>query len=373
MERKNKIYDLFVVGNGFDIACNYDTTYSSYLKSGLSNNSCLFRCFANTEDLAIFDGEWNSFEKILCHYICFIKYLFSNKSIKREFADNNPSTGGFNKYVFYIPQNIVNDISAFISFKSIGVTMNEILTLYSNNGRIIRDYWIFLEEMENNEFPMKLIFYNHFNKNEIVDSIAEKRILKKIEEEIKKLEDGLKEYIKKETSKKAQLSNFLKNLVEKNDFKTLLSFNYSRCGEEILNIEKENTFYIHGNIENHVVLGIESNMIPNQLVNEDSDYCIFFKKYRRILKETSLGFYNKIINKLKETSRIGVYGHSLDLADQSIFKKIFNLKAEYDIYCYEESNTYKEKLSRLIGLDLLDELFSKNKIHFIVIPNEKIK
>ena len=67
-------------------------------------------------------------------------------------------------------------------------------------------------------------------------------------------------------------------------------------------------------------------------------------------------------------SIIAIYGHSLDLSDKSIIKPIFEKKyKQYDIYCYGNQDEYVLKLSKLIGLSLLDELYADNKIKFIQI------
>ena len=82
-------YDLFITGNGFDVACGYKTRYVDFLKSNSHNESKLFFCFNKSSDLkAIEDENWNSFEKMLCHYLCFIKYLFTSNKVKKNLLMN---------------------------------------------------------------------------------------------------------------------------------------------------------------------------------------------------------------------------------------------------------------------------------------------
>jgi hypothetical protein len=107
-------------------------------------------------------------------------------------------------------------------------------------------------------------------------------------------------------------------------------------------------------------------MIQNQTFDEESNFIRFFKRFRRIYKNCNSDYNNKIINQLPNNSIIAVFGHSLDLSDKSILKPLFEKRyKQYDIYCYGNKEVYELKLSKLIGLDLLDELYNDNKINFI--------
>ena len=364
-QNTKKNYDLFIVGNGFDVSCEYKTTYNDYLNSGKSNNSRLFSCFQNSNEFGVFsNSDWNGFEKMLCQYLCFIKYLFISKNVSRMFT--NKTYDGYNSYTFTINRDILNDINMFLSFKSIAISLGNIFTLTTFDKRVISDYYDFINELDgSNFFPIRLIFHDHFKNVEAKDEVVEKRIIDKINKELNLLEEGLQSYINNETSKNACIPSFLSELIMHYNFKRLLSFNYSSCAEKILSVKPKYSFYIHGNVNSQIVLGIEENMISNQTINNDSEYCVFFKRYRRILKDTSLNFQNRVISPLNNYSIIGIYGHSLDLSDKSVFYQIFNLKANYDIFCYENIEIYKERLNKLVGLDLFDDLYSKNKINFI--------
>lgn len=365
---------MLIIGNDFDGSCGYKTKYVDFLKTGYCNDSKLFSCFQNSDDLDVIDSdEWNGFEKLICQYLSFIRHLFTSNKIKRNFIDNNFL--GFTGYEFSIDERLEDDIDAYKSFMSIAVSLGRILTLQLNDGTKIIDYIVFRTLLDNrNIFPLKFVYFDTFKDFDKKDEIVEKRIIKKIEEELNKLEIGLQNYIKEETSKESHISSFLQDLISKCEFNQLLSFNYSYVAEKILNIEKNKSFYIHGDIDGSIILGIEDNMLSNQTINNESNYAVFFKRYRRILKDTITGLDNRILAFINDKSIIGIYGHSLDLSDKSIFTRIFNSKAaRFDIYCYEDINIYKERVNRLIGLDLFEELCSADRIKFIPIPKEKIE
>ena len=89
----------------------------------------------------------------------------------------------------------------------------------------------------------------------------------------------MKNYIKEETSKESHISPFLQELISKYDFNYLLSFNYSHVAEKVLKIEPNKSFYIHGDIDHSIILGVEDNMLSNQTINNESNYAVFFKRY----------------------------------------------------------------------------------------------
>ena len=75
----NKTYDLLIVGNGYDLASGFLTSYSNYLESkfgyGIRNGLITFfqaALYSNVSE----NNEWNSFEKLLCYYLAFLHYLF---------------------------------------------------------------------------------------------------------------------------------------------------------------------------------------------------------------------------------------------------------------------------------------------------------
>ena len=178
------------------------------------------------------------------------------------------------------------------------------------------------------------------------------------------LEKGLLDYIKQETDKTTDGPvAFIQNSA-----KLVVSFNYSKTAQKLYNLNDDCVAYIHGSTDSSAVIGVEPSMITNQTFNENSIFIKFFKRFRRIFKDCNKDYNKKIMNLINENSVIAIYGHSLDLSDVSILKPLFEKKAKrYDIYCYKEKELYKLKLSRLIGLDLYNELNDDSKINMIVV------
>ena len=85
------VYDLLVVGNGFDLGCGFKTSYSDFLSKisydGTRNPLIYF--FSSAQRSGYFaNDEWNGFETILCQYLQFLDYCFNNtNNVKSSFSD----------------------------------------------------------------------------------------------------------------------------------------------------------------------------------------------------------------------------------------------------------------------------------------------
>ena len=144
----------------------------------------------------------------------------------------------------------------------------------------------------------------------------------------------------------------------------LISFNYSKIAQKLYGLSDDQVAYIDSNN----VIGDEPSMNNEQAFDENTVFIKFFKRFRRIYRDCNCEYNKKITDKLNKDSTIAIFGHSLDLSDKSILKPLFESRyARYDIYCYQDINSYKIKLAKLIGLDLYDELEQDGKIHLIQI------
>ncbi|MGA4765475.1 AbiH family protein [Streptococcus infantarius] len=169
----------------------------------------------------------------------------------------------------------------------------------------------------------------------------------------------------------------------------ILTFNYTDTAQQLYNIPNDNIHYIHGKLNfaqdtietTNLVLGIEDtnhNIIDDDLID-------FQKTFQRIVKKTGSKYRSFFdFNKYNKLIRVIIYGHSLDVLDQEIFKKIFGeldnitslpfpLRMEIIILHYgnteiQSTIDLKSKvrnLSAILGKDKLIELTANNLVHFI--------
>lgn len=358
-------YDLLVVGNGYDLACGFKTTYKDFLDSitstGTYNNLIVFFSSAYRKGVVIND-EWNGFENLLCQYLQLLDYLFNNNdNVERHFSNKIEDAWGATSYQNFIitikdvsklPQNL------YVTLMLVS-PLEDKLSMSSD-----KDFKNHLRRIDDIDGVKELFFkiYVNVSQTNATKKYVLDYLLKDLNDKLINLEVELRKYISKTTSNDISAPSIIYEL--KAD--KIISFNYSRTAQRINELSDEFVAYAHGDVRSDIVIGVEQSMINEQSFKEESDFIMFFKRFRRIYKNCNKNYNKKIIDSLNENSTIAIYGHSLDLADRSLLRPLFENKYKsYDIYCYKDSDKYKIKIANLIGLDLYDELEKEGKIKLI--------
>ncbi len=362
-----KKYDLLVVGNGFDLGCDYKTSFDDFLEyegnKGIQNPLISFFLSASYKGFIV-NKEWNGFEKILCQYLQFLDYCFNNKSnIDSSFSETEYDIYG-NPFHRWFEWKIC-DVSAL---------PNNIFLILCLANPLDRKIVISSEKDFKMSFAgldsygdIKEVFFKVFINAAPVNATKEyvlAKLLDELDQRLLNMEKELKQYIELATKGHSIGPAALRD----DQVKTIVSFNYSKTAQTIYKISDSDIAYVHGSISSNIVIGVEPSMIYGQSFKEDSDFIKFFKRFRRIYKECNYKYNENVLCKMSEDSVVAIYGHSLDMSDISLLKPLFeNRYKEYDIYCYKETNSYKLKLAKLIGLDLYSELTQAGKINMIKI------
>ena len=357
-------YDLLIVGNGFDLASGYRTTYSDFLNRqamwGPDNRLIVFFLDAYRNNFVIND-EWNGFENLLCQYLEFLQYLFGENESQNCVIPCEEINRTNRDYCFCI-QNLSHLPSNIYSILGLNNPLKSFLRFYKD-----KDFKNEITDMNSVYNGLGEAYGRAFT---VVDPTISKKkcalksLLEEFERMLLKLEDQLQQFIKGATKKDPSKPKALND----SGAKRVLSFNYSDTAENLFGLSSDKVAHVHGDVSTSIVVGIEPSMITNQSVTEESAFIKFFKRFRRIYKNCNKDYNRKIMNNLTEESIIAIYGHSLDLSDRSILKPFFEKKLQrYDIYCYIDVDAYKIKLVRLIGLDLYDELEKDGKINLIYV------
>ena len=360
-------YDLLIVGNGFDLACNYKTSYSDFLEyeggKGYTNPLISFFSSAYHYHIVIND-EWNGFENLLCQYLQFLDYLFNNTdNVERHFTEQYYDAWGNPVSRYY--ELKIRDVSKLPQNVYLILMLSNPLDkeLIISPDKTFRYVFSRIDDYEN----IKEVYFKVFINSPITNSSNEyvlKLLLKELHSRLLKLEKELKDYIALSTNGDLSVPATIFDF----EVDRVISFNYSKTAQRMFELDDGNVAYVHGDINSNIVVGVEQSMINKQSFKEESDYILFFKRFRRIFKDCNKNYNDKIIRKLNRDSVIGIYGHSLDLSDVSLLKPLFDNKYKrYDIYCYKDVNIYKIKLVNLLGLDLFDDLEKDGKINLIKI------
>ncbi len=360
------VFDLLIVGNGYDLASEYETSYEQFLRycknTGCRNMLYYFFDSAYSNGL-IENDEWNSFEKILCQYLQFLDYIFTSKDVIKHFSDPDFDMYGDPIYKYFLFE--IPDISKIPnSFLNILHLINPLLDSISlcSDSNFLRPYHWSPGLIDSGPIFGK-VYVNARPINKNFDYV-ETLLINKLDNILTLFEEELKKYIAFQTKGKNNSPFSLAGT----QTKRIVSFNYSKTAQNNYGLSDDYVAYIHGNIDSKIILGIEPSMIKDQSIDENSRFILFFKRFRRIYKDCNKRYNEKIVKQLNNESVIGIYGHSLDLSDKSILKPLFEAKFKnYIIFCYKTIDAYKIKLVNLIGLDLFDELDKDNKIIFSLV------
>lgn len=353
-----KNYDLLIVGNGFDLGSGYNTSYKQFLDDNdypMPNNFLFKYCYASYSNNFQFNNDWNGFEKLLCQFLHFINYLFTDNGVEISFS--NPIDQGFYKTWNYLVFTIKNKRNIPEEIVRSIIIANSFDKLFFSNAHGCKTF---------EDLPDSIVFkyYANVPVTTTIKKDVLRTIIHSINNEFLGLENLLKSHIKNITSERRSPPHLLMDC----HIERVLSFNYSHTAQEAFNLDDSDVAYVHGDIDSDIILGVEPSMIDNQSFDENSLLDLFFKRFRRIYKNCNSHYNSKIIDKLDSDAVIGIYGHSLDLSDRSMLKPIFDKDyKQYDIYCYGGQKEYIIRLSKLIGIDLYERLRNEDKINIIEI------
>ena len=152
----------------------------------------------------------------------------------------------------------------------------------------------------------------------------------------------------------------------------VISLNYTHTAETLYDISKDKIFYIHGNCSENkqIVLGIssdESDEVPGK------KRFIQFKKYAQRDYFNTDSEYLSFIKNLKENKmnnsikvNLNIIGHSLAYTDQNIIKELFDLADEIKVFCHSESMriTYFNNLSEIYSMSDYEKIKSEKNLSF---------
>lgn len=321
-----------------------------------------------------------------------------------------------NLFIKYIKQNkeslgsnwsnielAISDIAEAIS--SLRSSLNEIDQLFSKNptypredqAKMIKEK--FINEPNYMAFSyiidfLSLGFVANPEKNRVnmIEELNEKFIT-----ELEQLTDYLEFYLTYLDEIDFSIRNIEKNKtildeVSNIEKSKVITFNYTNTVNELLNIPKENTHFIHGKIKfnrnvdaiNTMVFGIEDK--ENDIDEINSGLIPYQKFYQRTIKETGNKF-ERFFNTNSDVSTVGdisinsknivIFGHSVDPLDKEIFQKCFKLANQKDekvkypykfIFVYHDERAKRsivKNLAIILGKQELIQLTGKQKIVFV--------
>lgn len=408
--------NILVIGNGFDLAHKFPTSYMDYIKflrfctDYLNQNDDYF--------------DWLTSESKELHD-CIInnqKNVANNNKILSKLVSKNFWLGYFNTIIVdgenWIDfekeiSNVVKHLEGRRNNVSIEKVENGLSKLFDSSMRHISDQAGFVRTTK----------YEGYY--ELYESENEDKFMKSIEEDLNIFIEGFEIYLRDFVMK----SDFTKDLFkfEDNQFDFVISFNYTNTFEEYYKekLNKESKFllkptnfdYIHGRINTsesekcNLVLGIDEYLDHDKRSN-DTRYIRFKKYFQRIYKETdceyltlmdifsmSLEEINKKRVKIKNSGseedkkfsmllrdverllenehsyNLHIIGHSLDITDKDVLNKLITSPyVKTKIYYHDDESYAKqiENLVKVIGFEELNKRVSGFNKSIYFIPQSEI-
>lgn len=381
MEDKNVI---FVAGNGFDLAKNYDTRYMDFINyvklrknvqinktiidshinsfinryskniseiekvetqeiKDILKNNCFIEYFLNSDfDIYI----WSDFEEEMRKIINSISLVFNKKE------NNTKIRNQITEKKSYVCDLQPYDINVLITFKLITKG-----TPIISNGMLYH--------------AIEKEYYDYIYK------IKWKKIIRHLREELEGLKKALCFYLKeivpiiKDCYEDDNVEYILSKIVPNH----ILSFNYTNYCEEYFEID---SLHLHGSLkQNDIVLGFGDEK------DLDIEYAIFNKYFQRIQnKNEILSKKSDVFNVLEmqytgengnklssyKGNQIIFFGMSFDLTDEDYVREIYNSKNnEKIIVYYYDDIDFSNKVANLIKIftkEIINEDIRTKKLVF---------
>lgn len=170
-----------------------------------------------------------------------------------------------------------------------------------------------------------------------------------------KLTDSLASYLRKIQTGKLKnnsiASAVLRIILESSFDVKIFSFNYTNLNELATRLRIKDKFdvtYMHGNLTDGIIFGIESNM----------DFC---PPYRYMCKEYSPVYKSRFLsNELHEAKHIVIFGHSLSAIDYHYFQRFFSEQSREYMTQSEKKNITIFTFDETSAWDIRDQLRNMN-------------
>ena len=325
---------ILVIGNGFDLAHGLHTKYmdflnflTTYKETAFSNQKAASKEFNVLES----DNEEEIKQKRKCAFEKTIELnSLSYPLIPREYLQ------------FLFNNTMQNTLIKYCLIRSKKLSENWI-DFEKELEQIIIDYKSYFSSEK--EHPLKFEYLQVWGEKS--NKVA---FWNKLKRDLSKLCDCLKIYLSYCLDYSS--IDIFPSVIYSENYDKLLSFNYTDTYNKMatmksyMTITGKNLHHIHGTV-NNIVLGISD-------IDPDDFEIIYFKKvFQRFQQHTGIQ-YADWLNAARGNCSVTFFGHSLDITDGDIIKKLIYNSFETRIYYYSQSD-YEQKVINLM------KIFSVNK------------
>ncbi len=375
---------MLLLGNGFDLYHKLPTKYENFLhtvdflrnKKIVKGEDTVGEIFGNSELQKVDRFIKESYEKYKSVYDK-VSLDFNKVSDLIDFANNNI-------WFSYLLKSFNKDLGWIDFEKEIAFVIKNIQSFMNSNMLSF-----FSEEINGNQAYLHILkFFDFFHKpagmdkidgqiapsNHVIDEykieiptgsnnyeLDKEKLVNTMFEHLTNLSEMLKIYLKYFVDEPAKIiaEQHFDKLQSISDAETAITLNYTNTFEHLY--KSKNVFHIHGDIDNNIVLGINSDD-NDELEALNTDF-IHFKKYCQRVRYKTDTDYIKFISEVNSRPddffiNLTVIGHSLDISDKDIIMELFNISNCITIYYYNEKDVgkYIKNLVSIYGKNKFDKL-----------------
>lgn len=358
--RDKKARNILVIGNGFDLAHELNTSYVDFLQviEILDNTKIIDLTLEPHKFLSEFQNKKN--EKVVRDYV-FRKLGNKSLDVVQNFIDLKYR----NFWVMYfcaLLDKFGRRKTTWIDFEAqIKDVIIDVENAIANGDLLINNDGLITGI--NNIRVRECLFKRDKNLR------SSKDIIQVLESDLNDLIYCFELYTEKFVNDIIKIGdiNFISPDIESLHIDKVLSFNYTRTFEYIYGKGKNIEYhYVHGKADiNHTVetsnliMGINE-YLPDDRKDKDLNFIEFKKFYQRICKGTG-SLYKRWLKEANKSQPCHVYifGHSLDVTDSDILRDLILNKYTFTTIYYQNQNTKKKQVSNLIRVIGQDELIKR--------------
>lgn len=380
--------NILLYGNGFDLYHGLPTSYLSflktieYLKEDNGNLLAIGQVFLDkSKECKDINTSYTAYQKFYDNYFFDGNDLINLNKIKRLSISNcwlnyflntynNKPLGwiDFEKEISIIVNDFKSLFNKFEFDKTLNVYADDVY-FYREDLPFKLNYFDFFYKKEDNFIYIKNGYYMYDCENNVF-LFDKEAIIKELYKELRNLSKMLKYYLLvfvDNTLEKLKEKNLVcKNNLFEEHIDYAISFNYTNTLKKLY--KEISTEYIHGSLYGSIVLGINPDE-DDTLADFDDSFIKFKKYFQRVYYRTDVEFVNNmtVISQIDQPKRLIVFGHSLDITDEDVIKKVFDLADTIDIAFHSQS-ALGDQMRNLIAMyskEGFDELRAKKRLRFI--------
>lgn len=349
-------FDVFVVGNGFDKAYGYPTSYEDFynaielVSDNLSDYDkfCVyFKNGVNKHD--VYDFYHMTRNNLLTNY--YLQYILKLHKTFNRWCDFETELGK----ILHSFDYFLSKISADSNSNNYEVPIRGKLETMFIFSPVFALGWRGFSFVSYDDYQTGVLIdtdykgqYDYFSLNDRVGEIR-KAIVDGLYEDLDVFKSIFKLYLKSVIAPK-------KKYIEGISLENIITFNYSETIEN--STLATNVFHIHGSLSDEIVLGI------------DSTKPFIDRRFYRFTKESQRGHLSdsqSLIKSIEDAKIIGYFGLSFDSSDKSSFDFIFkNTDAKHYIFYYKNDlDETIANIQNIIGMDYFSSLKNRGNIEFV--------